>query len=274
MKIVAAFFALPLVAISIAFPNGSVADAAEIKVMSSVGYSGAVSELARRFEGATGHKVALEFSVVAVLKRRIDAGEVFDVAILSPALIEELIQIGKIAADTRVTIGRIGMGLAARKGGPRPDIGSPEALRRALLGARSVGYSTEGGSGKVFIALLERMGIAAEMKPRIKAVGVPTIKAVIDGETEFVFTSVTLILTDPAVELVGRLPAELQSYTVPTAGASTGANEAGRAFIRFLTSRDAAPVLEAYGVESDARKVSLGASSFGAYLHSQSGRLK
>jgi molybdate transport system substrate-binding protein len=244
--------ATALVAVSIALPNGSVARAAEIKVMSSVGYSGAISELARRFEGMTGNKVVLEFSVVAVLKRRIDAGEAFDVAVLSPALIEELIQAGKIAADTRATIGRIGMGLGVRKGGPRPDLSSPEAFRRALLSAKSVGYSTEGGSGKVFLGLLDRMGIAAEMKPKIKAVGIPTIKAAVDGETEFVFTSVTLILTDPAAELVGRLPPELQSYTVPTAGANAAAKEAeaAKAFIRFLTGPAAAPVLEAYGVET------------------------
>lgn len=243
--------AAALVAGSVAFPSDRVACAAEIKVMSSVGYSGAVSELARRFEGATGHRVVLDYSVVAVLMRKIDAGEAFDVAILSPAAIEELIRAGKIAADTRATIGRIGMGLGVRKGGPRPDISSPEALKRALLSAKSVGYSMEGGSGKVFAGLLDRMGIAGEMKPRIKAVGVPTIKAVIDGETEFVFTSVTLILTEPAAELVGRLPPELQSYTVPTAGANAGAkeSEAAKAFIRFLMSPAAVPVLEAYGVE-------------------------
>jgi molybdate transport system substrate-binding protein len=249
ISIVAA--AAAVLAVAIALPNGGLAHAAEIKVLSSVGYKGAISELARRFEVAAGHKVVTDFEVVAVLKRRIDAGEAFDVAVLSPTLIAELIQAGKIVADTRATIGRIGMGLGVRKGGPRPDMSSPETFRQVLLGAKSIGYSKEGGSGKTFFAMLDRMGIAAEMKPKVKAVGAPTIQAVINGDTEFVFTSVVLILSDPAVELVGRLPAELQSYVVPTAGANAIAKEpeAAKAFILFLTAPAAAPVLKAYGVE-------------------------
>jgi molybdate transport system substrate-binding protein len=143
------------------------------------------------------------------------------------------------------------MGLAVRKGGPRPDISSPDAFRQALLGAKSVAHSREGSSGDTFFGVLDRLGITAEMRPKVKAVGAPTIQAVINGDTEFVFTSVGLILADPAVELVGRLPPELQSYVVPTVGTNAAAKEpvAAKAFIRFLTSPAAGPVLKSYGVD-------------------------
>lgn len=243
--------AVTAVVVGLALPGG-LARAAEIKVMSSVGYSAAVNELSRRFESQIKHKVVIEYEVVAVLRRRIDAGEAFDVAILSPEMIDQLIAAGKVASDSRATLGRIGMAFGVRRGGPKPDIKSQEALRRALLDAKSIAYSKEGGSGKTFAALLDRLGIAEEMKPRIKAVGAPTTQAAVRGEAELVFTSVTAILADPTVELVGRLPAELQTYVTPTLGVSTAAKDlaAANAFFRFLTSAAAAPALEAYGVEA------------------------
>jgi len=236
--------------VAIALPNGRLAYAAEVKLISSPGVKAAISQLARRFEGETGHRVVVDFEVFAVLKRRIDAGEAFDVAILSPALIEELIQARKIVADTRATFGRTGMGLAVRKGGPRPDISSAEAFKQAMLNAKSIAYLKEGGSGKIFLAVLDRMGIAAEMKPKVKAVGL-ALQAVIEGDSEFAFTGVGLILADPAVELVGGLPPELQTYVVFTLGANAAAKEpeAAKALIRFLTGPTAASVLKEYGVE-------------------------
>lgn len=236
--------------LAIALPGGGSACAAEVKLISSPGIKAAISELARRFERETGHRVVVDFEVFAVLKRRIDAGESFDVAILSPALIEELIQARKIVADTRATFGRTGMGLAVRKGGPRPDIRSAEAFKQAMLNSKSVVYSTEGGSGKIFLASLDRLGIAAEMKPKVKAVG-PTIQSVIEGDAEFAFTGVGLILANPAVDLVGSLPPELQSYVVFTLGANVAAKEpeAAKVLIRFLTGPTAASMLKEYGVE-------------------------
>lgn len=250
-KLFSFVIAAAVVAVVIALPSGGLTHAAEIKVFSSSGVRGPVNELARRFESATGHKVVVHFAVVAVLKRRIDAGEAFDVAVLGPGSIEELIQTGKIVADTRATFGRVGLSLAVRKGGPRPDISSSEAFRQALLGAKSVGYSREGGSGKMFLGVLDRIGIAAEMQPKVKAVGSPT-QAVIDGDTEFAFTSVVSILANPAVELVGELPSEHQTYYDFTLGANAAAKEpeAANAFIRFLTGPPAAPVLKAYGVKT------------------------
>jgi molybdate transport system substrate-binding protein len=242
--------AAAVITVGIALANARLACAAEVKLISSPGVRAAVGELVRRFEAGTGHRVAVEFEVFAVLKRKIDAGEAFDVAILSPALIDELIQARKIAADTRVTFGRTGMGLAVRKGGPRPDISSAEAFRQAMLDAKSVVYSREGGSGKIFLAALDRLGIAAEMRPKGKPVGL-TLQAVVEGDAEFAFTGVGLILADPAVELVGSLPSELQTYVVFTMGANAAAKEpeAAGALIRFLAGPSAASALKDYGVE-------------------------
>lgn len=236
---------------AVVLESGGLARAAEIKVISSPGIKGAMSELVRQFEGVTGHKVVVDFDLFASLRRKIDAGEGFDVAVLSSANFEELTQAGRLVADTRAPFGSTGMGLAVRKGGPRPDISSPEAFKRAMLNAKSVAYLKEGGAGRIFLATLDRAGIAAEMKPKVKAVG-STLQAVVEGDAEFAFAPVGTILADPAVELVGGLPSELQTYVVFAAGASAAAQdpEVAKALIRFLTGPAGAPVLKAYGVET------------------------
>ena len=111
---------------------GSVSNPVEIKVIGSAGVTGAVDELSRQFAAATGHKVMTDYEVVAVLKRRIDAGEVFDVAILSPEAIDDLILSGNVAADGRTNFGRAGLAVGARKGAPKPDVSSVEAFKRTM----------------------------------------------------------------------------------------------------------------------------------------------
>jgi molybdate transport system substrate-binding protein len=239
-----------VVASLVALSKGGLANAAEIKVLSGTGVRGVVSELGQQFEGATGHKLVMDFAGFTVLKRRIDAGEAFDIAILSPALIDDLIQTGKVAADMRATLGRAGIGVAVRKGAPKPDISSVEAFKRAMLNAKSVAYSKEGGSGKVLLAALDRLGIAADMKPKLKAYGRPE-EAAVAGEAELGVTGIGPILAATGAELVGGLPPELQSYIVFTIGAHAASKEpeAARALIRFLTAPAAAPVMKANGLE-------------------------
>jgi len=230
----------------------SIAGAAEIKVLSGTGAKGAVTDLGPQFEAATGHKLVMEFGGFVALKRKIDAGETFDVAILSPAMIDNLAALGKVAAGTRATLGRTGVGVAVRKGAPKPDISSVEAFKRAMLDAESVAYSKAGITGKVFLAALDRLGITADMKPKIKAYTRPE-EAVIAGEAEIGVTGIGAILTATATELVGGLPPEIQSYVVFTAGASAASKEpeAARALIQFLTGPAAAAVLNANGLETN-----------------------
>jgi molybdate transport system substrate-binding protein len=168
---------------------GVAVNAAEVKVFSSPAASGALTEVVPQFERATGHKVLLDFANIAATRKRIAAGETFDIAIVSPKAIEELLQQGTIAAGTQYNIGRTGLGVVTRKGAAKPDIGSVDAFKRSLLGAKSVGYSATGESGIGFMSVLDRLGIASEMKPTIKPAANLT-NTVDAGEVDFGITGV------------------------------------------------------------------------------------
>jgi molybdate transport system substrate-binding protein len=231
--------------------QGVAAEAAEVKVMSANPMTEVMKELGPQFERATGHKLVIQYEVAGVVKRRIDAGETFDVAILLPPLIEDLIKQGKIAAGTRADIARSGMGVGVRAGAPKPDIRSVEAFKRALLDAKSVAYSKEGASGVYFLGLLERLGIAEGMKPKLKPTSADTLaNAVPSGEAEMIVVPITVIMV-PGAELVGPLPTELQTYINFSAGVGTAAKEpdAAKVLIKFLTAPAAVPVLKAKGME-------------------------
>jgi molybdate transport system substrate-binding protein len=230
-------------------PMSRSAGAAELKVLASNGTRAVMNELGRQYQAATGHKLIMDFDVVAPLKRRVDGGEAFDVVILSPPAIDDLLKQGKVAADTRAPVGRTGLAVGTRNRAPKPDITSVEAFKRTMLGAKSVAYSQEGGSGTSFLGVLDRLGIAAEMKPKLKtyAVGGPVPTA----EAELVVSGAAPILAMPDTELVGWLPSEIQVY-VQFAGAvsaTTREPEAAKALIRFVTNPTAAAVYKAAGLE-------------------------
>ena len=164
---------------------------AEIKVIGSTGVASVVTELGRQFEVKTGHKVQTDFAVIAVSKRKIEAGATFDIAILGPAAIDELIGQGKIVADTRTAFGRTGLGVAVRKGAATPDISTTEAFKKTLLAAKSVGHSKEGLSGVAFLATLDRLGITTEMKPKLRAYeSAAHTHAIATGEVELGVTGI------------------------------------------------------------------------------------
>ena len=142
--------------------------AAEIKVLSGNGARAAVIELAAQFERATGHKVSVHFDVNPDVARKINAGEAFDVAILNPPVLDELIKKGRVVADTRSVLGRAGIGVVVRAGAPRPDVSTVEGFRRALLGAKAVAYPGEGASGKYFVSVVDKLGLTAQMKPKMR----------------------------------------------------------------------------------------------------------
>lgn len=226
--------------------------AAELKVVSGNGARAAVQELSAQFERASGHKVSLRFEVNAALKRKIEGGETFDVAILNPPVLDDLIRQGKVVAGTRAEIGRAGLGVAVRTGAQKPDIGSVDAFRRAMLAAKSIAYPSEGASGIYFVGLLDRLGIAAEMKPKLKPMAAEdTVEVVARGEADMVVVVSSRIFDVNGVEPVGPLPAELQTMIGFAAGMGAAAREpdAAKALIRFLTAPEAAPVLKAKGVQ-------------------------
>jgi len=227
--------------------------AAEIKVLASNGVRAALEELAPAFERDTGNRLVISFGLAAALKRQIEAGEAFDLAILTSAGIDDLAKQGKVDGASRASIARSGVGIGIRKGGPRPDIGTPDAFKRTLLSAKSISWAKEGQSGIYFAGLLERIGIAEQMKPKIvpAATGVEVGKLVASGQVEFGVILVNELMAAPGVEVLGPLPAELQSYTVFHAGVGVGSKDssAAKALIKFLTTPSAGAVFKAKGQE-------------------------
>jgi molybdate transport system substrate-binding protein len=207
-------------------------------------------KLGPKFERTTGHKLVTKFDAVAVLKREIEAGETFDVTILLPAAINELIKQGKVIA--RTDISRSGVGVAVRAGAPKPDVGSVDALKRALLGANSISYSPDSASSTFFLGLVDRLGIGDQVKPKLKAApGGRVIEPVASGDADLTVITIPNIIGVPGVAVAGLLPTELQSYTVFSAGVGAAAKEVDGAkeLIRYLVAPEAAPVFEAKGME-------------------------
>ena len=232
--------------------NVATAQSAELKVLSGNGAKAAVRELCTQFEKATGNKIDLRFEVNADLKKKIEAGERFDVAVLNPPVIDALIKDGKLVAGSRADIGRAGRGVAVRSGTPKPDIATVEAFKRALLAAKAVAYPGKGASGLYFVSLLDRLGIKAEMQSKLKPMAAEdTVEVVARGEADMVVVVATRIVGVAGVDVVGPIPDELQTKIGFAAGLSASAKEpeVAKALIRFLTAPAAASTLKAKGVE-------------------------
>jgi molybdate transport system substrate-binding protein len=231
-----------------------IASAATIKVLCSNGIRAAMEELTPQFERLTKHKVEITFGVSALLERQIEAGESFDLAVLTPPLIELLVKRGKIAPDSGTVLARTGEGIAVRAGAPRPEIGTTEALKRTLLNSKSITFAKEGASGLYFADLVQRLGLADALKSKFKitANGAEAGALVARGEAELGVLPVSEILAVPGVEVLGTFPAEIQDYVVMEAGVASGSaqNAAAKQFIQFLTAPAAAPVLKKKGMEA------------------------
>jgi molybdate transport system substrate-binding protein len=235
---------------------GGLAEAAEIMVLSSAAPRGVLRELSPDFERTTGHRLAIHYEFAADLKRRIEAGEPFDVAILPPEMADDLMRRGKLAAGSRVALGRTGIGVAVRRGAAKPDIGTVDEFRRALLATSTVAYADGGTTGLYIRNMLTRLGIAEAMKPKLRPYpSGGAVAALARGEADLVVIGVSPILDVPAVELVGWLPSELQSYVVFTASISAAASEAdaARALLTALTSPVAVELFKARGFEPTSR---------------------
>lgn len=226
------------------------AQAAEIKVLASTAVKTTLEELGPQFEKATGNKVDLTFAPAAVLKTKIDQGTAFDVAILTAQVTDGLAGEGKI--DTaRTTVAHSGIGVAIQKGAPKPDISTTEAFKRALLNAKSIGFTAGGATGAYLKTLFEKLGIAEELKPKLKLLQGAAGAAAAAGEVEIGMTQISEILPYANAELVGPLPADVQSYTYFSAAASATSKEAdvAKAFIKFLGAPAALVVIKAKGME-------------------------
>lgn len=228
------------------------AQGAELKVLSGNGAKAAVRELCGQFAHKTGNKVSIHFEVNAELKKKIEAGEPFDVAVLNPPVLDALIKDGKVVAGTRADVGRAGLGVAVRSGAPKPDISTVDAFKRALLATKAVAFPGKGASGRYFVSLLDRMNIAADMKSKLKPMKAEdTVEVVARGEADMVVVVSTRITGVPGVERVGPIPEALQTKIGFAAGVSSSSKEgdAARALVHFLSAPAAAATLRKNGVD-------------------------
>ena len=208
-----------------------------------------VEAVAPQFEKTTGHKLKAEYGPTGQLKTKIETSPAFDVTLLTDEAINDLIKSSKLSADSRAEIARSGIGVGIRKGGSKPDLGTAEAFKRALLKAQSIAYTEGGVTGTYIKGLLERFGIMEEVKPKLKFGNGG--KMVSEGKAEIGLTQISEIISEPNAELAGPLPSEIQKYTVFFGAVSTGAAqaEAGKALLKFLKSPEGAKVLKAKGLE-------------------------
>jgi molybdate transport system substrate-binding protein len=227
--------------------------AADLTVLSGNGARVAVAELASRFARETGNKVSVRFYVNPEVKKRIDAGEAFDVAVLNPPFLDALIKEKKVRGETRAVLGRAGIGVGIKAGAPKPDLSTVDAFKRLLLSSRAVAYPGEGASGKYFVSVVERLGIMADMKPRLRPMPAEyNVEGVASGEFDLVVVVASRIAGVRGVELAGRIPEELQTWIGFTAGVGAQARdaEAAKALVRYMVSPAARPVIEAAGIQA------------------------
>lgn len=234
-----------------------IADAAEIKVLSALGMKPVMEDLGPKFERATGHKLAITFATLGALVKHVQDGEPADVVIIPRQGIDSFVKDGKAAAGNVTVVARSSIVVAVRKGTPKPDISSPEALKRTLLAAKSITYinPTLGGtSGPHFAKVLDRLGIADEMKPKTVFhpkpghwVGV----LVANGEAEIVVHQLQELIPVAGIEIVGPLPGDLQNTVVFAAAIMASAKdaEATKALVNFLRTPEAMAVIKAMGME-------------------------
>jgi molybdate transport system substrate-binding protein len=230
----------------------SLADAAELKVLSTQATEEAYRELVPQFEKDTGHKVTTVFTGTLDANKRLAAGETYDLLIMSGPSIDEHIKAGKVVPGSRVDLAKSGVGVGVKAGAPKPDISTTEALKKTLLAAKSIGYST-GPSGVYVIGLFQRMGIADEVKGKLKQTptGVFVGSIIASGEAEIGFQQVSELSHFAGVDYVGPLPADVQQFTTFSSGIVTGTKEAdaAKALVKFITAPAAAAAFKKRGME-------------------------
>ena len=243
-KVVGLFLALCLTSVT-------AVKAAELQVLAGGGIAAPLKELAAQFESATGHKLVIRFGTTPELIKMATTGGPFDAAVVPVDVMKDAAALAKFAPGAQTGIARVGLGVAVRSGTPKPDISTPDALKRTLLNAKSIASIPASATGYLLDRVYARLGITEEMKARTKPQPTPAqiVESVAKGENELgVF--LTNVLTAPGVDLVGPFPKELQLEVVYTGAVAAGAKEAeaAKAFLQFLTTPAAASVIKAKGM--------------------------
>jgi molybdate transport system substrate-binding protein len=242
------------VALVLLFAGLNVASAAEIKIFSAEAFKPAMVDLVSNFERASNHRVTAVFATGGVIEGRIRSGEAVDLTILPKPTFDPLVRDGKLAEAHQVAQSLLAV--AVKSGAPKPDISSPDALKRTLLAAKSIGYSDPargGGIGRQATQVIERLGIAGDLKSKTTMTPAGEFRELLaTGKVELAFVFPIVVVDDPRIAVVGFVPAELQNLADMTflAGVNTSAKEstAANAFIQYLLSPAAAQVIRAKGM--------------------------
>lgn len=234
-------------------PRDAAAQDAAVRVLVSNGMKAAMEKLQPQCERAIGHLLAMQFHSTAAVKKQIEAGEQFDVTIITVEAIDDLTKEGKIARETRANVARSELGIGIRVGAAKPDIHTPEALKQTLRDAKSITYPEDGASREYIEKMFERMDIAAEVKPKIilaQGSG-PATESVAQGKAAMVITLFSEIVPIRGVEILGPLPGAFHYDIRFAAAASTTTKnaDAAKALIAFLAGPKALPTLKAKGLE-------------------------
>jgi len=233
------------------------ASAAEIRVMISGGLTAAYKVLVPEFERATGHTVVTAYgpsmgTTVNAIPVRLERGEPADVLIMVGYALKDLADKGKVIPDSRVDLVKSPIGIAVKSGAPKPDISSAEALKRALLTAKTIAYSDSASGVYVSTEMFQKLGIAEEMKDKARKIpATPVGEIVAHGQAEIGFQQISELKPVEGIEIVGPLPDDLQRITVFSAGIATVSKEpeAGRALIKFLASSAAREAIVKSGMD-------------------------
>ena len=245
--------ALAIAAVGFLLSPRAVAQTGDVHVLASNGVKALLEALVPQAERAIGRHLVVEFNTSAALKPRIESGEAFDVTVMTSDVLDELAKAGKIAAGTIVGVARSGIGVGFRSGAPKPDIRTPEALKRTLQNAKAITYAQDGASRAHILKMLEVFGISEAVKAKtiLEQGSIRSTARVANGDAELVLTLVSEILPIKGIELAGPLPAELQTYVSLSAGVGAKATDAkaAKALVAFLASPAVAPTLKAKGME-------------------------
>ena len=229
--------------------------AAELKLLTAGAFKSTVLALVPEYERTSGNKVSVENETVGALMKRIEAGESFDVVVMTPAAVDKLASEGKVISGSRTNLARVGVGVMVKAGASKPDISTVAAFKKALLEAKSISFidPASGGSSGIYVEkLLERLGIADQVKPKEKLKqGGYVADYVESGQAELGIHQISEIVPHAGVTLVGPLPKEIQNYTVYAAGIGTATRDAAAAkeLIASLSGPSALALFKSKGME-------------------------
>jgi molybdate transport system substrate-binding protein len=226
--------------------------AEDLKVLCTPTVRSVLQDVLPRFRQETGHVVEVSYDPVGAIKRRVEGGEAFDLVIVVPSVADELVKAGRLDASASVPFAKAGYGVAVKAGANKPDVSTKEGLRRALLEAKGLSYSPDSNSSAYFVALIDKLGLGEQLKPKLKAVAGPrVVEAIGSGEADMTVITVPNIVGERGVELAGLLPFELQNYSVfvVAAAASGTKQKAARELLDFLRSETVTGAIERRGLE-------------------------